>query len=204
MVNKTAIIRRLSGLIIVILILTRLGCEKQKEEAMQKILSEKDLYPESESQFVFESIDDSLAALLSTFLREDYLKNELPFLTKNDRKYQLYKVDLNHDKKEEYFVRFISPFFCRDGGCSILLLSQDFKVITRFTEIRPPLYLSYYSTNGWLDIFIRGKGNLKKMIFNGLTYPSNPNILPLAGRAPDNFACNIFDDINSKCKAYMF
>ena len=60
----------------------------------------------------------------------DHLKDDIVAMTDSDRKFQMYKIDLNKDGKQEIFVRFLTPYFCGTGGCNFLLLDHEGEIIT--------------------------------------------------------------------------
>ncbi|MDZ7613001.1 MAG: hypothetical protein U5K51_04295 [Flavobacteriaceae bacterium] len=70
----------------------------------------------------------------------DYLKKDLPILSEEDRKFQYFSVDLNGDGKDEYFVNFMTSYFCGTGGCSVVLLDHESNVITNFSVMDNPIY----------------------------------------------------------------
>jgi len=160
---------------------------------------------EPDNSFVKQSTDQQTAENLKTFLREEYLKEDLAFLQPLDRKFQFYKIDLNNDGNDEILVRFLSPYFCGTGGCTFLLLDKYGKIITKFTVTRPPFFVEQTKVNGWAILLVKDSGVFKELTFNDGSYPSNPTVLPKAPYdAPSGHAEILFDDDLYKCKTFQF
>ena len=152
-----------------------------------------------------QSSDDQVAANIRNFLVNDYLKKDLSFLSEEDRKFQYFSVDLNGDGKDEYFVNFMTSYFCGMGGCSVVLLDHESKVITNFTVMDNPIYAENVKTNGWKNILVRNRGELKELKYENGKYPSNPSVLPKAlFDAPSGSAIIMFDENFAKPKTYNF
>jgi hypothetical protein len=199
--KKTKLIR---GFICFLILLS--GCTEKtpdKESVREQSAETPDNQSDNQA-YASQSVDEQMARNISNFLIHQYLKDDLLFLTENDRKFQFYKIDLNHDNKEEYFVRFLSPYFCGTGGCTMLLLDRYAEIITKFTVMKPPLYVSAGAENGWRTMLIDSEGQFRKLIFNGKTYPSNPSILPVSSKRPDNQYEILFDDEKHPAKTYRF
>lgn len=159
----------------------------------------------AQSEFVPQSTDEQTANNIKNFLINEYLKDDLQFLQANDRKFQFYKIDLNDDGKEEIFVRFMTSYFCGSGGCNFLLLDKYGEVITKFSVTRPPFFVEPSKENGWALLLVKDSGVFKELRFNGLTYPSNPSVLPQAPYdAPSGHAEVLFDDDFYKSKTFEF
>lgn len=152
-----------------------------------------------------QSSDDQVAANIRNFLVNEYLKKDLSLLSEEDRKFQYFSVDLNGDGKDEYFVNFMTSYFCGTGGCSVVLLDHESKVITNFTVMDNPIYAENDKTNGWKIILVRNKGELKVLKYENGKYPSNPSVLPKAPfDAPSGSAIIMFDENFAKPKTYNF
>jgi len=150
------------------------------EEAMPEETSTQDNYDPATN-------DDQMGANIKNFLVNDFLKDDMAGLSENDHKFQFYKIDINNDGKDEYFVRFMSSYFCGTGGCTILLLDHESNIITKFTVMDPPIFVEK-GTQGWGTILVRSGGELKELKFNNGKYPSNPSVLPKAPYdAPSGF-----------------
>lgn len=149
--------------------------------------------------------DDQMGANIKNFLINDYLKDDLASLSENDRKFQFFKVDLNNDDKDEYFVRFMSPYFCGSGGCTMLLLDHEGNVMTKFTVMEPPVFVEKDKDGGWATLLVRSGGELKEMKYANGKYPSNPSVLPKAPYdAPSGHATYMFHDDMMPSKTYTF
>ncbi len=179
-----------------------------EESSVEQETSEANLEDSSDKaddNYVKQSNDDEMAEYIMNFLKNDYLKEELSTLEEIDRKFQFYKIDLNNDGKEEVFVNFLSPFFCGSGGCNVLLLSNEGKIITNFSVTRPPIYVEKTIVNGWRILLVRDRGQLKELKFDAGTYPSNPSVVDNAPYdAPSGNAEIMFDENFSKPKTYTY
>lgn len=174
-----------------------------EEESMEEVITEADEV--AEEMFAAQSSDDQMAANIKNFLMNDYLKNDLANLQEIDRKYQYYSIDMNGDGKDEYFVNFLSPYFCGSGGCTMLLLDHEANVITKFTVMQTPVYVEQGEEGEWRDILVFSEGELKELKYNNGKYPSNPSVLPKAPYdAPSGHAAVMFDDNYAKAKTYTY
>lgn len=151
-----------------------------------------------------QSVDDLQWKNISNFLTQSYLKDDLEFMTEQDKKFQFYQIDLNEDGHEEYFVYLVSPYFCGTGGCTVLLLDRYSELITRFTVMEPPIYVSQETTNGWRDLLVYSEGAYRDLIFDSSTYPSNPSVAPESSNKPDGNYEVLFDEENHPDKTYSF
>lgn len=121
---------------------------------------------------------DTLVSKIGKFISTKYLTEaDLRVITKEERTFQFATVDLNGDEKKEIFIYLNSTYFCGSGGCSFLLLDNDFKLITKFTVTQAPILVSNDSENGWKKLYLYSKG-YREMIYNPKTmsYPSNPSM----------------------------
>jgi hypothetical protein len=159
---------------------------------------------EDDTNYVPQSVDDLMWKNISNFLTQFYLIDDLPNMTDEDKKFQFYAIDLNEDGQDEYFVLFTSPYFCGTGGCTMLLLDYYSEVITRFTVMEPPLYVSEETTNGWRDLLIYSEGSYRDLIFDGTIYPSNPSVATESSKEPDDSYEVLFDNDNYPAKTYYF
>jgi len=158
-----------------------------------------------EEEFVAQSVDDQLAKNIKNFLIKDYLKDDLAVMNDSDRKFQMYKIDLNNDGKDEVFVRFLTPYFCGTGGCTFLLLDHQGEIITDFSVTRAPIFAEQTYKNGWQLLLVQDAGVFKEMVYKNGTYPSNPSLLEKAPYdAPSGHAEIMFDKDFSNCKTYNF
>lgn len=153
-----------------------------------------------------ESVNDPLALKLKKYLAEEYLTEaDNRAIEEKDRLFQLYEIDLNNDGKKEVFVNFVSPYFCGSGGCTLLLLNSDLKLITKFTVTRTPIYADKDLKNGYKKLLVKSEGEWKELIYDGKKYPSNPTLLKNSKiDRPDYEAEVIFDEKYLKAKTYTF
>lgn len=130
---------------------------------------------------------DSLEKALTQYVSSVYLKDQdLQLLEKNDKRFSYERIDLNQDGKDEIFINFSSPYFCGSGGCTVLLLSHDLKLVTRFTVMRPPLYVDSKNHNDWKVLWLQEGDAWKMLKYNNGQYPSNPSILKTSAQIPDS------------------
>ncbi len=155
---------------------------------------------------ISESVNDPLALKLKKYLAEKYLTEaDNRAIEDKDRIFQLYEIDLNNDGDKEIFVNFISPYFCGTGGCTMLLLNSDLKLITTFTVTQIPLYAEKDLVNGCKKLLVKSEGEWKELDFDGKKYPSNPTLLKKSTiEQPGSDAEVIFDEKYLKAKTYTF
>ena len=158
------------------------------------------------SDFVKQSVDDELADKINSYITTKFLTEaDLKLIPESQRKFQFYQIDLNNDGGNEVFVNLMTSYFCGSGGCTILLLNNQLKPITKFTVIRTPLFAEQTLKNGWRILLTKSEGELKEMIYNDGTYPSNPSVIEKAPYdAPSGHAEIMFDINFSKPKTYNF
>jgi preprotein translocase subunit SecG len=182
-----------------------LSCGKSTEESQNVAKTENESPGQKVSEnFAEKSVDELMSKNITNFLTLNYLKDDLQFLSENDRKFQFYKIDLNEDGKEEYFVRFMSSYFCGSGGCTFLLLDRYAEVINKFTVMDAPIYISKDKTNGWKKLIVQSGGKFIELIFDGKSYPSNPSVVAVIKTQPDSGFEILFDDKNLPAKTYTF
>ena len=160
----------------------------------------------SPSTMISESVNDPLALKLKKYLAEEYLTEaDNRAIEEKDRIFQLYEIDLNNDGKKEVFVNFVSPYFCGSGGCTLLLLNPDLKLITKLTVTRTPIYAENELANGYKKLLNESGGEWKELIYDGKQYPSNPTLLKKSKiEQPSYEAEIIFDEKYLKAKTYTF
>ncbi|WP_055412501.1 hypothetical protein [Nonlabens sp. YIK11] len=124
-----------------------------------------------------ETQQDDNVAQVADFLKTDFLKDELSYMTENDRQFQLVTMDLNGDDQDEYFVYFNSPYFCGSGGCTAVLLDSDMKVLTRFTVVQTPVIIRQEAVNGYLPIIVYSDNSYRQLTYADGTYPTNPSMI---------------------------
>lgn len=156
------------------------------------------------SDFAQQSVDDELAEKVKNYLITEFLTDgDLRAIKEDQRKFQLYKIDLNNDGNDEVFVNFMNSYFCGTGGCTVLLLDSDLELITRLSPTRT-LYVEKILENGWSVLFTETEGNWKKLIYKNGTYPSNPTMVETTNELPSDQAQIMFDEESSKLKTYTF
>ncbi|MFD1079553.1 DUF6624 domain-containing protein, partial [Longispora fulva] len=107
--------------------------QMNRQRYMQQGITGPTLYPQgafsgastedNHGTFITQSLNDTLAKRIRNYLTSEYLTaNDLEIITQEQRKFQLFQIDLNNDGEKEVFVNFITPYFCGSGGCTILLL----------------------------------------------------------------------------------
>lgn len=159
---------------------------------------------DSAQEFVEQSMDDNLAVKIKQFILKDYMTEaDLQAISEEDRRFQFYKVDLNNDGKNEVFVNFITPYFCGTGGCTILLLDSDLKLISTFSPTKT-LYIEEEMINGWRVILTKSDGKWRKMVFDDDTYPPNPTVVESTKEFPGENTEIMFDEKFSMPKTYDF
>ncbi len=122
---------------------------------------------------------------LRVFL-QSYLAGSLPRHDK-DTQYREAFVDLNADGRPEVIVYVTGSVWCGSGGCLTLILARagsSYRVVSRITITRPPIYVLPHTSNGWHDIAVRVQGGSTQpgyeaeLRFDGNTYPGNPSVPP--------------------------
>lgn len=191
-------------------LLLLVGCVKSTEEkppkdnsSLQENASTTTTQNEDKG-FATNSVDDLMSKNITNFLTKSYLKDDLQFLSENDRKFQMYKIDLNGDGKDEYFVRLIGSYFCGSGGCTFLLLDRYSEIITKFTVMRPPIYVSVKKENGWRKLMVESEGKYKELVFDGKSYPSNQFVITDSEKTLGNDYEVLFDDVKLPAKTYTY
>ncbi len=167
---------------------------------------ESDENPHNTSTLSSQTVNAPLALKLKKYLVEEYMTEaDLRAIDEKDRIFQLYEIDLNNDGKNEVFVNFGTSYFCGSGGCALLLLDADLKLISKFTVTRTPLYAEKDVVNGYRRLLTKSEGEWKELDFDGKKYPSNPTLLKKSTyEEPSSDAEIIFDDKYLKAKNYTF
>ncbi|NIF06316.1 hypothetical protein F3J23_12790 [Chryseobacterium sp. Tr-659] len=203
------------GVILSALVLS--ACKKEEKKAADKTADRLTASPEGnapdsvnlaaeEPAFQPETADETTAEKLKLYLR-DYLKADLPSLEASDRKFSFYAIDLNNDKKDEYFISLSGRGFCGSGGCTFLLLDNNLKLINRFTVMRGPVFRSSSVTDGWNDLILKGSNNKYihlKWDAKAGKYPSNPSVVKETDIAPAGHDFIMWDDDFSRAKPFTF
>jgi hypothetical protein len=157
-------------------------------------------------EFAKQSVNDKLAIEIKNYITTKLLTIEdLKLISEDQRKFQIYQIDLNNDGENEIFVNFITSYFCGSGGCTILLLNNQLKPITKFTVTRTPLFAEQILKNGWRILLTKSEGELKELVYTDGTYPSNPSLIEKAPYDAPSGHSEIMFDINfSNPKTYNF
>lgn len=142
---------------------------------------------------------DATAEKIAHYITNDYLKpDDLKTIGMKERKFHYQQIDLNDDGKKEIFVGFYTPYFCGTGGCSMVLLDEHLKPITKFTVTRPPIYADPTTDNGWSILYLKDGNHWKALVYKDGKYPSNPSTVPKSSRQPSEQAVVIFPENISK------
>lgn len=147
--------------------------------------------------------DDKIVELIRKQLNV-LLKEDLAAMTKEDRFFYYEALDLNNDKKDEYFVGFSNPYFCGSGGCSGYILNNDGSVINKFTVTDFPIYVTTSSSENFYDLIFETGGKFHLLKMKNGKYPSNPSVQEnWKAEAPkeSSLVLNIQED---KIKKYSF
>ncbi|MDO3694567.1 hypothetical protein QVZ41_06875 [Wenyingzhuangia sp. chi5] len=148
--------------------------------------------------------NDEVLEKVKTYLINDFLKEDIEFMTPDDKKFQMTLIDLNDDGKDEIFIQFVSPYFCGTGGCTFLLLDNQLNHINTFSVTRAPIYVETIKNN-WANLYTFNKGKLKILEFKGGKYPSNPSMAKNTNiLKPNNDWDIIFEEDLSKQTTYTF
>lgn len=159
--------------------------------------------PVTDRGFNKASVDTAVAERVATFLLT-YLKEDLPSMAPVDRRFQFCSVDLNADGRTETFVRFLSPYFCGSGGCTLLLLDADDHLLTRFTVTEPPLFVASGEAKGWRDILVKSEGRFRLLASTDGHYPSNPSTAPVTELVPSGHDRLVFHDEMAPCRTWLY
>ncbi|WP_428224257.1 hypothetical protein [Flavobacterium sp.] len=82
------------------------------------------------------------------------------------RKFVLREIDLNGDKKKDYFIFFNED--CGNGGCSALILDSSMKIKADLSLVGLPVVVKAEKNNGWNVLNIESRG-MRKLVFNKKT-----------------------------------
>ena len=130
---------------------------------------------------------ENITRLIGMTLKDQFKEDlEKEWIDTISRKFKYEQFDLNGDGKKEIFVGLTGPYFCGSGGCTMFLLSNQGNVITRFTVIDYPLYISTEETNEWRDLILYSNKSYRKVSFESNSYPSNPSTLDVYSGNLDN------------------
>ena len=181
------------------------SCKESKTDIQKnEIVTNTETDKKADPKYLEQTVDDALADKIKKYLVSEYLsEGDLRAIQDEQRIFQLYKTDLNEDGKDEVFVNFGTPYFCGSGGCTVLLLSSDLKLITNFSPTQT-LYVEDATENNWKVLLTEAEGSWRKLVFKNNTYPSNPTLVEKSEIAPKDTAQNLFNGDGSDAKTYTF
>ncbi len=160
--------------------------------------------PFEQKENVAQTVDDYRAEEVSKYIKEKLLKNKLEGLTSPERQFQIFKVDLNNDRRDEIIVRLLGKPFCGNDGCTFLILDSNYKQIAKFVVLSNSIYVSSITeTNGWKDLMVETEGTFKNLKFKNGTYPKNPSLEPSTDKFPNGGDIIVFDE-GLPSKTYYF
>lgn len=160
--------------------------ETQKLSLSDTVTAKPKLQPENQ---------DDTAEKIAHYIANDYLTpGDLKAIPMSERKFRYQQIDLNTDGKMEVFVSFYTPYFCGTGGCTVLLLDDQLKPITKFTVTNPPLFAEQETTDGWKTLLVQDRDGWKQLAYKNGKYPSNPSVLPASSKEPSDYAQGIFTE----------
>lgn len=112
-----------------------------------------------------------------------FLKATYPTTMELSRTFVYNEIDLNDDGKNEYIVGLIGGEWCGSGGCTMLVLTNAFKLNTKMTVVEFPIYIGAPGTaevtKKYSNLYIQNRdGSVAKMAWNGTKYPTNPSTAP--------------------------
>lgn len=184
------------------------GCEQNKKtpSSDEAVSNANTNQTQTESTaYISQSSDDSLAAEITDWLTNDYLKDDLDIMDDYSRQFQYFATDLNSDGNDEILIKFTGSWFCGSGGCTFVLVDRKFDLITRFTVMEPPVWAENDPDNDWMLLLVRSGGELKELRYENGSYPSNPSVVKKAPYdAASGSAIVMFDETFAPAKAYRF
>lgn len=104
----------------------------------------------------------------------------------SNTRYRWLTYDLNGDGQPELLAQLD---WCGSGGCTLLIFEdhqKQWRFNSRVTLVNTPLNVGHKTQHGWRDLvlFVRGGGaepNQHVLRYDGISYPMNPSIAPVAG-----------------------
>lgn len=155
-----------------------------------------------------ESSDEEFHKFLDSienYILTDYLtERDLRSISKDQRKFQVARIDLNSDGKPETLVNFVTPYFCGSGGCSMVLLDDNLQPITTFTGISPPVFVEPAVQKGWKTLIVHAAGNWRRLSYFNGSYPTNPSMVEPTASPPSKDATALFDSGKKAIATYTF
>ncbi|ATP57142.1 hypothetical protein CPT03_11995 [Pedobacter ginsengisoli] len=148
------------------------------EQATEKAQTDSEAIPKNPNH---ENTVNLVKQVLNVMFKDDVSKN---LIEEKSRKFKFFEYDLNDDQKKEILVGLSGSYFCGSGGCTILLLDSQGKLINKFTVTEAPVLITPTTTSGWKDLILHSNGNDHLVKYNGKTYPSNPSVQPVYPSTP--------------------
>ena len=181
------------------------SCKNSSSENKETLVVESEVESEEMTWFDTNDIEnEELAERVKDYITNQFLTEaDKRAISEDQRKFQLYTVDLNNDGSEEIFVNFVSSYFCGSGGCTVLLLNKNLELITRFSPSRT-LYVGKEVENGWRVLLTDSEGEWRKLVYENETYPTNPTMVENIGEDPSDYAENMFGVDSSQSETYNF
>ncbi len=146
-----------------------------------------------------DTAENSLTLKIKDYINSQYLRPEdQKTIDASDRTFNLSQIDLNNDGKKEIFINFFTPYFCGSGGCTLLLLDSDLKLINRFTVMRTPITIDSKTEDGWKVLWLQDGNSWKMLTPKNGKYPSNPSIIKDTKEIPERNSLKLFNTTTSK------
>lgn len=95
--------------------------------------------------------------------------------------------DLDSDGRDEVIVLIQSSYYCGSGGCNLLVLDDDYTLITETTVTKPPIMVLSRAHLGFNDLSVYSDGEQRLLEYDGSTYPENPSLEPIYNINEDEF-----------------
>jgi hypothetical protein len=184
---------------LIIMVTVFSGCIHKSEKMQNEASTQK---PAVVTAGTVENVSSELSGgYLRTAFKEDLNKGLIDTLS---RSYLLSETDLNDDGKMEIFVGLQGPYFCGSGGCTVLLLDNAGKLITRFTVTDYPIRTSGERTKEWKNLVLGSRGKYHLLKFNGSGYPSNPSVEPAISLNDAMYSTLVLDKGKEGTATFMF
>ncbi len=108
--------------------------------------------------------------------RQFMIEDEQQSDSYNKLEYSYGVFDIDSDGKEEILVLFQSSYYCGSGGCNLLILDDNYSLITETSVTMPPISILLSVHNGYNDIVVFSDGENRILKYDGGTYPQNPSL----------------------------
>jgi hypothetical protein len=146
----------------------------------------------AQSAYAPKSADSAIASQLKKALPV-ILEKQLTGIEQEGRRFVYFPYDLNDDGVEEIFVGFTGMNWCGSGGCTALLLSGDYKLLTYFTVVDFPFSILEQKTKGYKDLVVYSGGSDRLLKWTGSGYPRNPSVAPKFSNAKSDSSTKALD-----------